>query len=100
MVNKKSKIIAFIMTIVFSFVMFGSLFFIIVHSEHDCTGENCQICIELIQCKNTLNTLGNGVSGGVSSEFILFMMATLMSISFLIYSKHITLISLKVELLS
>ena len=45
---------ACILTALFIFVTFSSMIFIVLESEHDCTGEDCSVCYHIGVCENTL----------------------------------------------
>ncbi len=53
----RNRAISWIVLVIFSLVIFCSSAFIIVHADHDCTGEDCSVCMELAECHKTLNTL-------------------------------------------
>ncbi len=53
------KMIAARVTVVLLFAsMVFSAFFICLESDHDCTGEDCPICLCMEQCVNTMCTEG------------------------------------------
>ena len=101
MTSRKNRFISGIILIVFSFVIFSSVRFIIEHTDHECSGEDCSFCMELAVCRKLLRTFGSAVPA---------VSAVLLPASFshaakplLIYfndKDHYTLISLKVELLN
>ena len=94
------KAVSWILSVIFSLVIFCSTAFIIVHADHFCTGEDCSICMELAECHKTLHTLGTAVAGALLPTLMLLIMAVLIRIVIKLYTAHITLISLKVELLN
>ncbi|MCR5142246.1 MAG: hypothetical protein K6C68_06930 [Ruminococcus sp.] len=100
MSKSRIRATAWIVLLVFSLVLFFSSAFIIVHSDHDCTGENCSICMVLAQRHKTLHTLGTAVAGVLQLTLMLCMVAALCNIIISSHSEHTTLISLKVELLN
>lgn len=100
MARKQHRIIAFIIFLVFSLVIFSSSLFIITHADHDCTGEDCSICMELAECYNILHTLGTAVTGAMALMPSLFCVSALVKAVIKTWSVHTTLISLKVELLN
>ncbi|MBR6982792.1 MAG: hypothetical protein IKH75_04520 [Ruminococcus sp.] len=100
MSKSRNRAISWIVLMVFSFVIFTSSAFIIVHAYHDCTGEDCSICMELAQCRKTLHTLGTAVAGALQLTLILCIAAALYKVIIKTHSAHTTLISLKVELLN
>ena len=94
------KAVSWILSVIFSLVIFCSSAFIIVHADHFCTGEDCSICMELAECHKTLHTLGTAVAGALQLTLILCIVAALCNIIIKTHSEHTTLISLKVELLN
>lgn len=61
LVKSKSRF-ACVMAAMMLFVMLFSAFFIVSHSEHECTGEDCPVCACIQQCENILH--GSGDSFG------------------------------------
>ena len=94
------KAVSWILSVIFSLVIFCSAAFIIVHSEHHCTGRDCSVCMELAECHKTLHTLGTAFAGALQLTLILCIVAALCNIIIKTHSEHTTLISLKVELLN
>lgn len=100
MSKSRNRAISWIVLMVFSLVIFCPSAFIIVHSNHDCTGKDCSICMELAECNKTLHTLGTAVAGELQLTLVLCIVAVLCNIIIRSHSEHTTLISLKVELLN
>ena len=100
MSDSRKRAVSWVLFIVFCLVIFCSSAFIIVHADHDCTGEDCSICMELAQCRKTLNMLGTAFAGALQLTLMLCIVAALCSIIIRSHSEHTTLISLKVELLN
>lgn len=100
MTNSKKRVVSWIVLIVFSFVIFCSSCFIITHADHDCTGEDCSVCMELAECHNALNALGTAFIGGVNLAVVMLILAVTASSFTKTQTEHTTLISLKVELLN
>ena len=94
------KAVSWMLSVIFSLVIFCSSAFIIVHADHFCSGEDCSICMELAECHKTLHTFGTAVAGALQLTLILCIVAALYSIITKSHSEHTTLISLKVELLN
>ena len=42
-----------------------SAIFITVEADHDCTGEECPICVSIRQCESTLRQIGNSAAAGI-----------------------------------
>ena len=57
---KMYKTLAGIMAAMILLVMLFSAIFIVTHTDHDCTGEDCPICACLQQCENILHGAGDG----------------------------------------
>lgn len=100
MSKSRNRAVSWIVLLVFSLVIFCSSAFIIVHADHDCTGEDCSICMELAECHKTLNTLGTAVAGTLQLTLMLCIVTALCKIIIKSHTVHTTLISLKVELLN
>ena len=100
MSKNRNRAISWIVLMVFSLVIFCSSAFIIVHADHDCTGEDCSICMELAECHKTLHTLGTAVAGALQLMLMLCIAAPIYMVIIKSHSAHTTLISLKVELLN
>ena len=100
MATKRNRVISWILIIMFSFVSLGSSCFIITHADHDCTGEDCSVCMELTECHKTLNTLGTAFMGSVHLAVMMFVSFVIVRSLAKTRSDHTTLISLKVELLN
>ena len=100
MTNNRNRVFSWILLIVFAFVIFCSSCFIITHTYHDCTGEDCSICMELAECHKTLNALGTAITGGLHLSVMMFALAVAIKCFTKTRSDNNTLISLKVELLN
>jgi hypothetical protein len=100
MSKSRNRAISWIVLVVFSLVIFCSSAFIITHTNHDCTGEDCSVCMELAKCHKTLNALGTAVTGGLHLSVMMFALAVAIKHFTKTRSDHTTLISLKVELLN
>ena len=53
----KKRILTAVLATLVLVVMLSSSLFIIEHADHDCTGEDCQICQQIYLCTQTLKTL-------------------------------------------
>ena len=100
MAKSRSRVIAWIVLMVFGLVIFGTSVFILVHADHDHTGEDCPICMELAQCHKTLTTLETAVTGAIPLTLLFCIAAMIDGIMIKSCPAHTTLISLKVELLN
>jgi hypothetical protein len=63
------------MAVMILFVMMFSAIFIVFHTDHDCTGEDCPVCACLQQCENILHGAGDG-SQFTASGIIPFVLIT------------------------
>ena len=95
-----NRFIVFLIMISVMLMLVISSFMIAKHIHHHCTGSNCPVCEEIIQCFNNVRLLGYSGNGPVLSNafFIGFMVTFIFAVSTM--SNKTTLISLKVELLN
>ncbi len=100
MSKNRSRVLSWIVLIVFSFVIFSSSLFIIAHAGHDCTGDDCSVCMELSECHKTLNSFAAPAGGMLQLALVLIIAAVITKTLIKPCYDHITLISLKVELLN
>lgn len=100
MASKKDRFISGLLLMVFSFVIFGSAFFIIEHADHECTGEDCPYCTEIAVCGKILQTMGSAVSAKAAAIILFTAILDTQRPLFAYSTDHNTLISLKVELLN
>ncbi|RKM59206.1 AraC family transcriptional regulator [Butyrivibrio sp. CB08] len=56
--NKLNRLLAGIMAIMVLFVVLFASFFVVSHTHHDCSGEDCPVCATIHQCENLLNGAG------------------------------------------
>ncbi len=50
------------MAVMMLLMMLFSSFFLAAHADHDCTGEDCPICVCMHQCENIIRGAGNGIA--------------------------------------
>ena len=79
MTTKKSKQLAALISILFIFVTFASLFYIVKEENHKCTGENCPICASVHQAEQTLKNLSTGTIVAFRTIFVLIAVVSLFS---------------------
>ncbi len=91
------SVAAGIMAFMLVLVMLFSSFFIAVHADHDCTGEDCPICACIQQCQNTIRTIGSGVMAVASVVLPLSIVLFFISSGVLSF-QHDTPVSTKVRL--
>lgn len=99
MKSMKSRFAAAFTASMILLVILCSSIFIIEHSEHNCKGNDCTICIELEQCRSNFHILGTAASAIALAAILIFTAAdgaTAARTS----SVSSTLITLKVELLN
>lgn len=61
------KNIAGIIALMMLAIALLSALFIAVEADHDCTGEDCPICVCIEQCEQTLRQIGGGMAAGIVS---------------------------------
>lgn len=94
--NKK-RFIAIIFASILFFVMLLSTVYIVAESEHDCTGDNCPVCSQILQCETALNTISSAAGAAAAAAvFAYILMAGTVKITS--QEPASTLISLKVQL--
>ncbi len=55
---KQQKQKSFILALILILCILFSICFIILEAEHDCTGEDCPVCISLAQCEELIQKFG------------------------------------------
>ncbi len=55
------KIPALILSLLLSAVVLFSAFYIVAEAQHECSGEDCPICVCIHQCERTLRQIGQGI---------------------------------------
>lgn len=55
-----SKKIALMLTIGTMSLIILSVGYVVKEANHDCTGEDCPVCVQIEQCLNNFRTLGTG----------------------------------------
>lgn len=95
--NKLKKMLVAILCICFVMASFLSLFFIITHKQHNCIGEDCIVCCQLENAKNTLNQLG---TGGVNYSILLPILTALLLCIISCFSdkETVSLVTLKIRM--
>ncbi len=96
--KKHSGLIAVLMTILLCISVLGSVLFIAEHTQHDCVGESCAVCMVLEQCDARVRALGTAVSALLMLLCIMFTAVSLPVSAVRTVSSH-TPITLKVKLL-
>lgn len=89
---------AVVLAAVFLMIVLASALFEVLHADHDCSGENCPVCVQISVCEKLLT------SGTVSAAVVMLAVcsaAALTSVRKIKSSKRRdTLLSLKVMLLN
>ena len=96
---KVNKIIAFMSCIALIIAIFSSSIFIKKNIKHNCSGEDCLICIEISQCKNNINILGYSPLQKFTLSIVLFVFIIETIVRLMSFNDKPTLITWKVELL-
>lgn len=95
--NKLKKSLATIICICFVLVSFLSIFFVINHEHHQCTGESCLVCCQLENAKNTLKQ--SNMSGTSHLSFLpVLTFLTICVISYFANIKIASLVTLKIRM--
>lgn len=97
MYTKKQKTLAFLTCAAFIIVTLFFILFIVKEADHDCTGENCQVCACIHQAQQTLKQLRTGTAGATVYPSIITQYALALVCVFLA-APHTSLISQKVRL--
>ena len=72
MQNKKAKrITAWVVMVATVLVILFSTYYLVEHSYHNCTGNECPICMVMEQCSNNLKTMSTDFVFACTSLFIL-----------------------------
>ena len=97
--KKIHRIAAIFLAVLVLFAMIASLFTVVLHIGHTCTGEHCPICEIAQACRNTLKSLRNAQITVVATFCLLYLTAFPAPLPVL-RSAGGTPISLKVKLLN
>lgn len=97
MYTKKKRKFSIILSFLFLFVIFASIFYIAKEQNHHCTGEDCPICANIQQAEQVLKNLGDGEIAIVSIDPIPLLLVLVIVGGFLFVSE-ISLVSQKVRL--
>lgn len=95
--KKQTRLISLVLCAVLFFSMMLSAIFIVTHTNHDCTGNGCEICQQIELCEQLLNKdVLDTAAYAQTALWICFFVLT-----FSDYSSHRsdeTLVSMKVKL--
>ena len=96
--SKKSRFLAAVVASALIFAMLFSACFIVAEADHDCSGDDCQICRQISICVDSLKSLCYSILLAVS----LAVFARYPAVSMQLFSRkkpaRTTLVSLKVKL--
>ena len=93
----RQKKTALTICIVLVFITFASLFYIVKEENHDCTGEDCPICVCLHQAEQVLKNLGAGKSEAQITGMIQLFVSFVLSVCYVMFCAT-SLVSQKVRL--
>lgn len=79
--TQKQKNFAAFMCAVIAAVMLLSSLYILMETDHDCTGHDCSICMSIQQCEDTLHLLSCGITAykNTVTVILFFVSAILLS---------------------
>ncbi len=94
---KKTKRAAVILACVLFFAMLFSVLFIAHESQHDCSGNNCSVCMKIEACESALRNISGAVSAAAVLAAVSFVFVkAVLSVSAVCVQP--TPVSLKVKL--
>ena len=93
----RQKKTALIICITLVFITFASLFYIVKEENHDCTGEDCPICVCLHQAEQVLKNLGSGKSEAQTTGLIQLLIGFVLPVCYAMF-RATSLVSQKVRL--
>lgn len=96
--KKKTRIMAVVVAVLLLLVILLSYGFIIENAHHNCTGEDCPVCMQLERAEQTVSGL-KLISISSFLMVVICVFTQLCAILFESFCVKNTLISLKVELL-
>ena len=97
--TKNKQIYAFLAAFLVTAVILLSGFFIVTHSEHNCTGEGCSVCAEIQACVSVIRLLSEAVGYGAVVIFAYIAAQKLLYSYFAgLYLCPVSLVSLKIRL--
>ncbi len=95
--SRIKSITAGVMGLLMLVIVLFSAFSIAAEADHECSGEDCPVCVCIHQCENALHRIGDGITVRitVAAPVILILLAAAFAITAV--SRN-TLISRKVRL--
>ena len=70
--TKKKRLFSILVCCLLLFTLFFSMFFIAVELNHECTGKNCPVCLEIHACVQTLKAFGTAITAVAILHHILY----------------------------
>lgn len=98
-ISTNRRIAALLVSIFFVFAMTASLLFIAGNYEHDCTGDGCYICHEIMICESTLQTAAAVAAVAAAAAIGVLFAGLFEGGHYHSIDRCITLVSLKVLLI-
>ena len=99
MLNMKSRFTTILMAVLLCLSVFGSVFCLAEHTNHECTGENCAVCAILEQCTQRLRSVA-AAAAVLIRQLVLCMAADVIFVPLFSRIAAATPIQLKVKLLN
>lgn len=96
--KKTKRLIAFALCLCLCLVMVFTFRYMILESNHHCTGADCPICLEIHFCASLHNTIGSGIVHPVVLFIAALALAGEKFFCSLFIEWYHTLVSLKVKL--
>ena len=93
----RQKKTALTICIVLVFITFASLFYVVKEENHDCTGEDCPICVCIHQAEQVLKNLGTGKSEAQTTGMMQLFVSFVLPVCYAIFCAT-SLVSQKVRL--
>ena len=97
--NKLNKFIAVVMTVFLLAGIFGSYCYIVNNAHHNCIGDNCPICVHIVEAAQFISNI-KSVPVVSFAMAVLCVLVCMKAVAFDGLSVCNTLISRKVELLN
>lgn len=94
---KKTKRAAIVFACVLFFAMLLSVLFIAHETDHECIGEDCQVCARLAACENSLKNISGAVTAAAAVAAVCFVFVRMLLCSSVLCAAS-SPVSLKVKL--
>ena len=94
---KKTKRAAIVFACVLFFAMLLSVLFIAHETDHECIGEDCQVCARLAACENSLKNISGAVTAAAAAAAVCFVFVRMLLCSPVLCAAS-SPVSLKVKL--